>query len=85
MVEGGIGRATENEDAVNPVAARAYLERPSDLLGLDLPVMHTLKECEGWGPRARKRAFPIGVPIGADRLLRGATLADARACSGACR
>ena len=46
----GVGRGSEVEDDVDPVAAREFLKYPSKLLALDLPFIQELKQCatSGW-------------------------------------
>ena len=44
VVKDGIGRATEVEDPVDPILARAYLTDPTSLLQSDLPVIKHLRE-----------------------------------------
>jgi hypothetical protein len=39
----GIGRASEVEEPVEPVASRAFLQQPSGLLDLPLDMMQGLK------------------------------------------
>ena len=44
MLKDGIGRAPEEEEGVDPVAARAFLTDPARLLRLDSPLMGRLRE-----------------------------------------
>jgi hypothetical protein len=43
VLKDGIGRATEVEEAVDPAAARSFLEHPEQLLELDSPLMQNAK------------------------------------------
>lgn len=45
VLQGGIGRATEEEEPLEPLAARRYLQDPSALLALGTPLMEKLKRC----------------------------------------
>lgn len=43
-LEGGIGRATEVEEDVDPLLARTFLAEPNGLLDLDCQVVQDLKK-----------------------------------------
>jgi adenylate cyclase class IV len=44
VIEGGVGRASEEEEDVDPVLARSFLDNPQALAELDVPVMAKLRE-----------------------------------------
>lgn len=48
----GIGRATEEEDPVDPALARTFMDQPSQLLSADLPVLKKLRRYEPPTPHA---------------------------------
>lgn len=43
MITEGVGRGSEVEDDVDPVAAREFLTDPSKLLSVDLPFVQDLR------------------------------------------